>query len=132
MEFRVLGPIEVCDGERSLPLGGFRQRLVLGVLLLYPNRVLTTDWLVDAVWGEDPPRTARKTLQVYMSRLRALLGPTAIEATATGYAARVSPADIDSFRFEQLAEQGGRLLATDASAAARVLRQALALWCGMP
>jgi DNA-binding SARP family transcriptional activator len=62
MDFRVLGPLEVCDGERSLPLGGFRQRLVLGVLLLHPDRVLTTDWLVDAIWGEDPPRTARKTL----------------------------------------------------------------------
>jgi WD40 repeat protein len=61
-----------------------------------------------------------------------LLGPNSIEATATGYAARVSPTDVDSFRFEQLADEGGRLLATDASAAARVLRQGLALWRGMP
>ena len=78
MEYRVLGPLEVVQDGRTLPLGGLRQRLVLAVLLLYPNRALTTDWLIDAVWGESPPRTARKTLQVYVARLRRLLGSSRI------------------------------------------------------
>ena len=96
MEFQVLGPIEVFDGNRTLPLGGFRQRLVLSVLLLHPNRAVTTDWLVDAAWGGAPPRTARKTLQVYISRLRSLLGADLIEATGTGYVIRLDPNALDS------------------------------------
>lgn len=132
MEFRVLGPVEVGDGNRKLALGGFRQRLVLGVLLLYPNRSLSTDWLVDAVWGEAPPRTARKTLQVYISRLRGLLGSDMIEATEEGYLLRLDPVDLDVHRFEELAAEGHRLLAQEPSAATRALRRALAMWRGMP
>jgi len=132
MEFRVLGPIEVSDGNRNLPLGGFRQRLVLSALLLHPNRSVTTDWLVDAVWGEAPPRTARKTLQVYISRLRSLLGAHAIEATSTGYILRLDPDVLDSNRFEQFADEGHRLLGIDPAAAAGALRRALSLWRGIP
>ncbi|MDJ0769993.1 MAG: BTAD domain-containing putative transcriptional regulator [Ilumatobacter sp.] len=132
MEIRVLGPVEVRDHDHALRLGGFRQRLVLAVLLLQPDRAVTTDWLVDAVWGEAPPRTARKTLQVYVSRLRGLLGADAVEATDAGYVLRVDPDDLDSRRFERLADEGHRLLATDPSSAAGVLRRALSLWRGMP
>ena len=89
MDFRVLGPLEVSEGDRTLRLGGFRQRLVLGVLLLHANRTVTTDWLIDAVWGEDPPRTARKTLQAYVARLRGLLGPNRITPGPAGYGAAV-------------------------------------------
>lgn len=132
MEFRVLGPLDVQDGDRSVPLGGFRQRLVAAVLILYADRALSTDWLVDAVWGEEPPRTARKTLQVYVSRLRHVLGQDVIEATSHGYMLRLSPGNLDSERFERLAEQGGQLLGTDPGAAAGVFRRSLALWRGSP
>ncbi|MDJ0498447.1 MAG: BTAD domain-containing putative transcriptional regulator [Acidimicrobiia bacterium] len=132
MEVRVLGPLEVLDAGRTLPMGGYRQRLVLAVLLLQPDRVVTTDWLVDAVWGEDPPRTARKTLQVYISRLRRVLGADAIEAAPTGYALRLGGDQPDAARFEQLANEGRRLLPIDPAAAARPLHQALSLWRGAP
>ncbi len=132
MEVRVLGPLEVSDAGRTLPIGGYRQRLVLAVLLLQPDRAVTTDWLVDAVWGEDPPRTARKTLQVYISRLRRLLGADAIEAAPTGYALRLGSDQLDAARFEELADEGRRLLALDSAAAARVLHQALSIWRGAP
>ncbi len=129
----MLGPLEVWDGERRLVLGGFRQRLVLAVLLLHANRTLSTDWLIDAVWGEEPPRTARKTLQVYISRLRSLLGSAVIGATDSGYVLHVSPHDVvDSLRFEELAKKGQRLLESDPAAAAGTLRRSLALWRGMP
>ena len=132
MEFRVLGPLEVVEGARTVALGGFRQRLVLGALLVRPNGAATTDWLVDAVWGEAPPRTARKTLQVYIARLRGALGPAAIEATAGGYSLRLPSDALDASRFERLADDGHRLLGSDPAAAARQLRRALSLWRSMP
>lgn len=132
MEFRVLGPLDVRDGGRPLPLGGFRQRLVLGALLLEANREVTTDWLVDAVWGDEPPPAARKTLQAYVSRLRSRLGPGVIEARRTGYILHVPPDRLDAARFERLADEGHRVLATDPSISAGLLRRAMSEWRGLP
>jgi DNA-binding SARP family transcriptional activator len=87
---------------------------------------------VDAVWGEEPPRTARKTLQVYVSRLRHLLDDETIEATSHGYTLHSTAHDLDSRRFETLATQGQQLLDTDPATAARLLHRALALWRGLP
>jgi WD40 repeat protein/DNA-binding SARP family transcriptional activator len=131
VQYRVLGPLQVVDGQ-PVPLGGYRQRLVLAVLLSRPNQVLGTDWLVDAVWGEEPPRTARKTLQVYLTRLRSLLDPTAIEAGTSGYLLRVEPDDLDALHFEILAAEGRRLLDSAPATAQGMLREALGLWRGLP
>ena len=131
MQYRVLGPLQVLGGQ-SVPLGGYRQRLVLAVLLSRPNQLLGTDWLVDAVWGEEPPRTARKTLQVYVTRLRSLLGPTAIEGGTSGYLVRIEPDDLDALRFESLAAEGRRLLEAAPASAQGMLREALGLWRGVP
>jgi DNA-binding SARP family transcriptional activator/WD40 repeat protein len=130
VEYLVLGPVEVLDGTGVLGLGGYRQRLVLAVLLSRPNRVLATDWLVDAVWGEHPPATARKTLQAYLTRLRALLPPGAIESTPAGYRLVTGPDELDALRFEHLVARGHTALEADPITAARVLREALALWRG--
>jgi DNA-binding SARP family transcriptional activator len=130
VEYRVLGPVEVVAEQRTPPLGGYRQRLVLAVLLSRPNQVLGADWLVDAVWGERPPRTARKTLQVYLTRLRHLLGDDAIVTTPAGYRLHTAVQALDSLRFEHLAEQGRAALPTEPRRAAGFLRQALALWRG--
>jgi WD40 repeat protein/DNA-binding SARP family transcriptional activator len=132
MEFRVLGPLTVRDEGRAVPLGGRRQRLVLAVLLLHANRELSTDWLIDGVWGEHPPRTARKTLQIYVSRLRKALGEELIEATQYGYVLRITTEELDSLRFQSLASSGGQLLTSSPEAAAETLHRALALWRGMP
>ena len=132
MEVRILGPLEVSVDGRPLPIGGYRQRLVLGVLLVRPHREVSADWLIDAVWGERPPRTARKTLQVYISRLRRILGGQVIAASPTGYTLRLVRDQLDAARFEQLATEGHRLLTVDPAAAARVLHEALSMWRGVP
>src|SRR5215218_258935 len=79
MEYRVLGSLEVLDGSgRTVPLGGARQQTVLGSLLLRAGETVPLERLVDELW-EQPPETAAKTVQVYVSRLRRLLSPGAIE-----------------------------------------------------
>jgi DNA-binding SARP family transcriptional activator len=72
MEFKILGPLEVHEGERLLALAGQKQRLLLGVLLLHANEVVSSDQLIDALWGASPPETARKALQMHVSQLRDL------------------------------------------------------------
>jgi len=74
MEFRVLGPLEVAEQGRPLALGGGKQRALLAVLLLNANDVVPSERLVDEVWGESPPATAAKAVQVYVSRLRRQFG----------------------------------------------------------
>jgi DNA-binding SARP family transcriptional activator len=70
MDFRLLGPLEVAEHDRSVVLGGVKQRALLAVLLLHANDVVSTEQLVDEVWGESPPATVAKSIQVYVSRLR--------------------------------------------------------------
>jgi DNA-binding SARP family transcriptional activator len=139
MEFRILGPLEVLEAGRSIPLGGPRQRAVLAVLLLHANEVVSSERLIDELWAEEPPKTAEATLRVYISHLRKALesGGTAagkrqvLESRAPGYLVRVAADDFDLTRFERLFEQGREALATgDATSAAPRLREALAFWRG--
>ena len=74
MDFRILGPLEVLDEGRRVALGGSKQRSLLALLLLHANEWLSADWLIDELWGERPPATASKTLQVHVSGLRKALG----------------------------------------------------------
>ncbi|HYZ46683.1 MAG TPA: winged helix-turn-helix domain-containing protein, partial [Actinomycetota bacterium] len=75
MDFRILGPLEVVQEGRSLPLGAAKQRALLAILVLHANQVVSVDRLIDLLWGEDPPETAPNTLQVYVSGLRKVLEP---------------------------------------------------------
>ena len=75
MEFKILGPLEVCEGDRRLSCRGQKQRLLLGILLLNANEAVSSDRLTDALWGERPPRGAAKALQMHVSQLRDLLEP---------------------------------------------------------
>jgi predicted ATPase/DNA-binding SARP family transcriptional activator len=128
--FRILGPLEV---ERGGPLGGPRQRALLRRLLLSPNRVLSVDRLVDAVWGERAPKHVRESLQVYVSHLRKALpdGAARIRWEQGGYLIAVEEDELDALRFERLVAQGRHLLAAgDARAAAAAFEEALALWRG--
>lgn len=120
MEFRILGPLEVVDGGRFLPLGGARQRAMLALLLTRPNEVVSTDRLIDELWGAEAPRTALNTVQYYVSQLRKLLGAERIVTRPPGYAIRVERGELDLERFELLLERGD----------AEALREALALWRG--
>lgn len=137
MDFRILGPLEVNAQGRALPLGGRQQRALLAVLLLHVNEVVSSDRLIDEIWGEHPPESAANTLHVYVSRLRKLLdGASAVLATQPpGYALRLADpaAQLDSNRFEQMLETGRRTLsAGDAGRARTQLREALDLWRGPP
>jgi predicted ATPase/DNA-binding SARP family transcriptional activator/class 3 adenylate cyclase len=132
VEYRVLGPIEVVLDEQPLVIGGFRQRLVLALLVSRPGKPASTDWLVNAAWGGSPPRTARRTLQAYITRLRRVLGSDSITTLPSGYTLVADPDEIDWMRFEVLAGRGDRLVASDPSAASATLRQALGLWRGDP
>jgi DNA-binding SARP family transcriptional activator len=132
MEYRTLGALAARDGGRPVALGGRRQQLVLAVLLQHANLPVTTDRLVDAVWGDAPPVTARKTLQVYVSRLRQALGGAVIESLDHGYVLHTAPDDIDAERFVRLAREGRRHLTSDPGAAAAALRSALGQWQGSP
>jgi DNA-binding SARP family transcriptional activator len=131
MEFRILGALEALEGERPVPLGAGKQRATLAIFLLHANEVLAADRLIDELWGESPPATARKALQVYVSRLRKALGAERIATRAPGYALELAENELDLYRFERLAREGGRARTEgDKPRAARLLHEALGLWRG--
>jgi len=128
MEFLILGPLEVSDDGRKLALGGPKQRAVLAHLILRANRVVQADLLIDGLWGEEPPESARNTLQTYIYRLRKLLGGNRIEGRDGGYVLVAAPDEIDGVRFEFLVKEGKASINSDPAAAAAILADALSLW----
>jgi DNA-binding SARP family transcriptional activator/WD40 repeat protein len=142
MNFRILGPLEVLDAGLEVALGGSKQRALLALLLLHANETLTTDRLIDELWGERPPATAAKTVQMHVSRLRKALadgggnGPVGDGPVMTrerGYELQVDPERLDSQRFERLLAEGRReLTAGRFGSAVSTLEEALALWRGAP
>ena len=129
MEFRVLGSVEVVAGGQPLALRGRKQRTLLAALLVHANEVVATERLIDALWDERPPETARAALQVYVSQLRRLLGGDRIVTRAHGYLLRVEEEELDVERFERLVSETG---GAAGPVAAAKLREALALWRGPP
>jgi YVTN family beta-propeller protein len=131
MEYRVLGPLEVRDGERSLPLAGARQRALLALLLVNANHVVSRDRLIDELWGEQAPETAVSTLQTYISRLRKVLPADKLLTRPPGYLLELEDGELDLRRFERLlAEARDAVAAGDPERAAHDLHDALALWRG--
>jgi DNA-binding SARP family transcriptional activator len=129
LEFRILGPLEVWEGERQLPLGGPKQRGVLALLLLDVGRVVSSDRLVDVLWGERPPPTAAGSLQNLVSQLRKLLGPDLVSTTPPGYRLEIAPDQLDLERFRGLVEEARPLPPEQRTTK---LREALSLWRGPP
>ncbi|MGB3441050.1 MAG: BTAD domain-containing putative transcriptional regulator [Actinophytocola sp.] len=136
MKLRLLGPLELVVGRRSVNIGGPRQRVVLAMLALNVNRVTPIDSLVDALWDEEPPSTARAQIQTCIYGLRKLFAhdaglPEAIQTKPPGYLLELPTADLDSQEFTALVAEGRaqarKRLHEDA---ARTLRAALALWRG--
>ena len=137
MEFLVLGPLEVRDGDRILPLGGAKQRAALAILLLHHDQVVSRDLLVDGIWGDRPPATAAHTLETYISRLRKALHqdghPERLLTRAPGYLLVVDEGELDLQRLEAHIDQGRRALAADdPEAASEQLARGLALFRGAP
>jgi DNA-binding SARP family transcriptional activator len=128
LHFAILGPFEViCDGRR-LNLGPYKQRALLAALLCRSNSVAPIELLLDLLWNERPPRTARKNLQVYISALRKLVG-NRIQHLTYGYMLTVEPGECDLLEFDRLASAGRAALRShEARAAALLLGEAVRLW----
>ena len=127
---RLLGLVEVSLDGRPVALGGAKQRALLAMLALYANAPVTTDQLIEGLWGERAPASAAKMVQLYVSQLRRLLdgGDAAILTRGRGYELRVPADAVDAVRFEQLVGEASR--ADDGASA--LVDEALALWRGRP
>ena len=133
MEFRILGSIEAVGDGGPIPLGAPKQRALLALLLLNANTVVSRDRLVDALWGDTPPKSAVSSLQVYVHGLRQALGGERIERHGTGYRLHLDPSSLDLSRFERLVDRAAAALAAGRAAdAAEDLGRALDLWRGQP
>ncbi|TML40938.1 MAG: transcriptional regulator, partial [Actinobacteria bacterium] len=129
MDFRILGPLEVRDRGRPIELPRRKQRAVLAILLLRRGEIVSSDVLVDGLWGEDPPPTARAALHNYVAQLRRALGPGVVLSRAGSYLLDIAPEQIDVGRFERLTAEGRAALGEER---VEKLREALMLWRGPP
>ena len=138
VRFEVLGPLRVVAGVGSggraatvtePALGGPKQRLVLALLLADPGRVVSLERLVDGLWGDDPPESARHTVQSYVSELRKALGPV-IERDGSGYRVDVDRSSLDSLEFEAGVAEARASATHDPAAAAARYAAALSMWHG--
>ena len=129
LEFRILGPLEVADAGEPVQLHGQKQRALLALLLLEPNRVVSTDRIIDSLWGEEPPKTAATSLQNFVSQLRKLLGPATLLTKPPGYELRLEQEQLDFEQFRRLVDEAR---GEPPEARAEKLRRALSLWRGPP
>jgi DNA-binding SARP family transcriptional activator/WD40 repeat protein len=132
-EFRLLGHLEVGDGNGAHALGGPKQRAMLAFLLLHAGEVVTTERLVDAIWGDDPPPSAAAIVYGYLRKLRTVLEATSatLGKRSSGYVFDIPGGSLDVAQFERLGGLGRQALrAGDAPEGRRLLAAALALWRG--
>ena len=133
MQFRVLGPLEVYEGDRRVMLGGPKPRSLLATLVLRRGEVVPAEQLIEHLYGTAPPAKATKSIHAHVSRLRKALGDNRLRTAGGGYALEISPGELDVDKFEKLVDRGRQALAdNDPAAAASTFRQALALWRGPP
>jgi DNA-binding SARP family transcriptional activator len=129
MEFRILGPLEVRDGQRTVELGAAKQRALLGVLLLHANELVSTPQLVEELWGDPPPATAEKLVQGYVHALRKRLGAELIVTQGSGYRLDLGANDLDVLEFERLVAEARD---SPTREAVELRKRALSLWRGRP
>ena len=128
MRFGILGPLQVTDSGREVAITAGRDRVVLAMLLLRPGQIVGTDALIDAVWDDHPPATARGQLQTCVSRLRRTLPPGTILTDPAGYGVQVTGVDLDAAEFAGLVARAGA--AAEPDDARKLFREALTLWRG--
>jgi predicted ATPase/DNA-binding SARP family transcriptional activator len=135
MLVELLGPLTLYSEDGAvLPIPAApKERAVLEMLALRPGTLVQSSELVDALWGDKPPRSAAKALQIYISSLRRFLPPMAIETGSGGYRLQLDPDAVDVTRFESLVRAGRRAVdEKDMDRGAQSLHEALALWSGEP
>jgi predicted ATPase/DNA-binding SARP family transcriptional activator len=138
MEFRILGPLEVAEGDLQVLVGGAKERALLAILLVHTDEVVSTDRLIEELWGSDLPANPSNALQVVVSRLRRALevAPAPhrqgelLVTRKPGYVLDIDPEDLDARRFERLVEEAGLIAATDHLRASSLLGEGLGLWRG--
>ncbi len=131
MEFSILGPFEVSVDGEAIDLGKGKEKALLALLLLHAERVVPIDRLVDELWGERVPGSARKMVQIFVSQLRRQLPEGLLQTRAPGYGLVLGEHGLDLRRFEQMAAEGRDALRQGrVEEAAETLRGALTLWRG--
>ena len=130
MHYRILGPLQVSTGSADASITAGRDRIVLAMLLLHAGRIVGVEELIDAVWDDNPPVTARGQLQTCVSRLRRTLPRATILTDPAGYGIEAGDDELDAVAFSALMAQGRALLSADRDTARRIFRQALDLWNG--
>ena len=132
-EFRVLGSFEAVDHDGPLRLGAPKQQALLAALLLHRGQPVSSDRLIEQLWGEQPPSSAIKIVQGYVSNLRKVLGDGLLVTRGHGYVLQIESCQVDVDRFESLVAQGRRAMREgDGRGAAELLVEGLALWRGPP
>jgi DNA-binding SARP family transcriptional activator/ABC-type branched-subunit amino acid transport system substrate-binding protein/DNA-binding beta-propeller fold protein YncE len=128
MEVRILGPLEVWARDRQMEVGSGKQQALLVVLALDAPMPVSTDRLIEALWGESPPASALNSIRIYVSQLRKVLGESTVVTEGGGYRLALEPEDLDAHRFESLFTEARQL--DDAEQQAVLLSSALELWRG--
>jgi DNA-binding SARP family transcriptional activator/predicted ATPase len=133
-EVRLLGPVQVFSDDGEVRLGGIKQQGVLTMLALATPRPVPVERLIDGIWADDPPPTARNTIQVYITGIRKALAPCGLRVERNGDSyALLGEGSVDGSQFESLVSQGVTALRTGRAGQAEVvLTAALALWRGRP
>lgn len=140
LRFAILGPVELRIDGQLVDAGVYKQRALLARLLIDKNAVVSTDRLIDDLWGDSTSKDPQNALWVVVSRLRSVLEPdrprrsdgTVLLTRSPGYLIQISDDALDSTQFEQLAQEGRSLLETSPDRASAALTSALALWRGRP
>ena len=128
---RILGPLQVETNGRSLQISAPKQRLLLAVLALHRRHSVGAEQLIDILWGDEPPRSATKTLQTYISDLRRLLPSEILRTVPGGYELTLAPEDFDADVFERCLKSARLARETGEGVAAKeILEEGLALWRG--
>lgn len=138
MEYRVLGSLEVVEDGETVDVGPRKQRSLLALLLINANRVVSTDRILEDLWGDDA-EGKENALWVYVSRLRSALEPDragrepngVLVTKDHGYQLTVPADAIDSHRFEEAVAEARAMVRADPSGAGRALQEALELWRGV-
>ncbi|MEO5900347.1 MAG: BTAD domain-containing putative transcriptional regulator [Ilumatobacteraceae bacterium] len=131
LDICVLGPLRVTRDGEDVPLTAAKVRTLALVFATRPREIVSVERLIDVLWPDDPPASAKKLIHVYVSQLRAAFGPGSITTAAPGYRLGVPPAAIDGHRFELLCAEAQQALAAGAATAARTMAgRALDLWHG--
>ncbi len=141
MEIRILGRVEIVDAGRATAIASQRQRALLALLVVHAGQPVSTERILDALWGDSPPDSGAGSVAFHVSRLRTALESGTrdnhdgnarglIATEAGGYSLRIEPDAIDAAHFERLAREGHEHLAGEPAVAAGQIRDALALWHG--